>query len=54
MLATLDICKARDEQGVEIEPVVRFENTVLRTPSPFACDTRPRSEEALRLIMEGE
>ncbi|KAG1880172.1 cytochrome P450 [Suillus subluteus] len=54
MLATLDICKARDERGVEIEPVVRFENSVFRTPSPFVCDIRPRSEEALKLIMEGE
>ncbi|KAG1836042.1 cytochrome P450 [Suillus subalutaceus] len=54
MLATLDIRKARDERGVEIEPVVRFENSVFRTPSPFMCDIRPRSEEALKLIMEGE
>ncbi|KAG1732839.1 cytochrome P450 [Suillus lakei] len=54
MLATLDIRKARDEKGVEIEPVVGFENAVFRTPSPFVCDIRPRSEEALRLIMEGE
>lgn len=54
MLATLDIRKARDEKGVEIEPVVKFENAVFRTPSPFVCDIRPRSEEALRLIMEGE
>ncbi|KAG2054397.1 cytochrome P450 [Suillus hirtellus] len=52
MLATLDIRKARDEKGVEIEPVVKFENAVFRTPSPFVCDIRPRSEEALRLIME--
>ncbi|KAG1814714.1 cytochrome P450 [Suillus subaureus] len=54
MLAALDIRKARDERGAEIEPVVRFENSVFRTPSPFVCDIRPRSEEALRLIMEGE
>ncbi|KAG2034690.1 cytochrome P450 [Suillus americanus] len=54
MLATLEIRKARDERGVEIEPVVRFENSVFRTPSPFVCDIRPRSEEALRLITEGE
>ncbi|KAG1736610.1 cytochrome P450 [Suillus paluster] len=53
MLATLDIRKARDERGVEIEPVIKFENAVFRTPSPFVCDIRPRSEEALRLIMEG-
>ncbi|KAG2126009.1 cytochrome P450 [Suillus bovinus] len=52
MLATLDIRKARDERGVEIEPVVKFENAVFRIPSPFVCDIRPRSEEALRLIME--
>ncbi|KAG1896118.1 cytochrome P450 [Suillus fuscotomentosus] len=54
MLATLDIRKARDEKGVDIEPVVKFENAVFRTPSPFVCDIRPRSEEALRLIMEEE
>ncbi|KAG1732837.1 cytochrome P450, partial [Suillus lakei] len=54
MLATLDIRKAKDERGVEIEPVVRFENAVFRTPSPFMCDIHSRSEEALRLIMEGE
>jgi cytochrome P450 len=54
MLATLDIRKARDERGVEIEPVVRFENAVFRTPSPFVCDIRPRSEEALKLIMDEE
>lgn len=31
MLATLDIRKKRDENGVEIEPVVKFENSVFRS-----------------------
>ncbi|OJA12627.1 hypothetical protein AZE42_04474 [Rhizopogon vesiculosus] len=31
MLATLDIRKERDESGVEIEPVVKFENSVFRS-----------------------
>jgi hypothetical protein len=30
MLATLNIHKKRDERGVEIEPVVKFENSVFR------------------------
>lgn len=37
MLATLDIRKARDEKGVEIEPVVKFENAVFRWVSFFLC-----------------
>ena len=83
MLSMLDIRKKRDEKGVEIEPVVKFENSIFRsvlsrfvlccdaglhlhrfrveifadsciyrTPNPFVCDIRPRSEAALRLIME--
>ena len=31
MLSMLDIRKKRDEKGVEIEPVVKFENSVFRS-----------------------
>jgi hypothetical protein len=34
MLSTLDIRKKRDERGVEIEPVGKFENSVFRG-TPF-------------------
>ncbi|KAG1740704.1 hypothetical protein EDD22DRAFT_1008131 [Suillus occidentalis] len=54
MLVTLDIRKARDEKGVEIEPVVKFENAVFRTPSPFVYGIRPRSEEALTALAQNQ
>ncbi|TFK50520.1 cytochrome P450 [Heliocybe sulcata] len=52
MCATLDISKAVDDHGNVIEPDVKFENSVFRGPSPFVCDIRPRSEQALRLISQ--
>ncbi|KAJ7183014.1 hypothetical protein C8R43DRAFT_1083755 [Mycena crocata] len=41
ILATLDITKARDEQGHEVEP---------SSPLPFECTIKPRSQEAADLI----
>ncbi|KZT03629.1 cytochrome P450 [Laetiporus sulphureus 93-53] len=52
MVATLDMKKAVDAQGNVIEPTISFENSVFRTPSPFKCDIRPRSEQALRLVRQ--
>ncbi|KAF9802749.1 hypothetical protein IEO21_09825 [Rhodonia placenta] len=52
MVATLDISKARDAAGCEVEPEVQFDNPVFRTPRPFRCDIRPRSEQALRLVRQ--
>ncbi|KII86980.1 hypothetical protein PLICRDRAFT_43678 [Plicaturopsis crispa FD-325 SS-3] len=54
MLATLHIGKAVDERGEVVEPEIKFENSVFRTPNPFVCDIRPRSEEALRVIQQQE
>lgn len=52
MLATLNISKPVDDAGNVVEPEVVFENPVFRTPKPFGCDMRPRSEKALQLIRQ--
>lgn len=52
MLATLHIGKAKDDTGKEMEPEVKFENSVFRTPSEYKCDIRPRSPQAIQLIRE--
>ncbi|KAL4063425.1 cytochrome P450 [Scleroderma citrinum] len=62
MIATLDICKKTvivAERGAEMteavsEPEVVFENSVFRTPRPFKCSIRPRSDQALRILMDEE
>ncbi|KAK2462812.1 hypothetical protein APHAL10511_005203 [Amanita phalloides] len=54
MMATLNIRKAVDEHGKVIEPDYTFDNSIFRTPSPFACDIRPRSEKSLLLIKQCE
>ncbi|RDB30081.1 hypothetical protein Hypma_013902 [Hypsizygus marmoreus] len=54
MVATLDISKKVDEFGNVREPVVDFNNPIFRTPDPFKCDIRPRSEQALKLIKLSE
>ncbi|KAI0075610.1 cytochrome P450 [Panus rudis PR-1116 ss-1] len=50
MLATFDFEKAKDEKGRPIEPTLQFENSVFRTPNPFECDIRPRSEQAIKIV----
>ncbi|KAI6000814.1 cytochrome P450 [Pisolithus albus] len=65
MFATLDISKARvaaaDEprlnaelKGAEsaIEPEIVFDNSVFRIPKPFKCSIKPRSDQALKILME--
>ncbi|KAI9465858.1 cytochrome P450 [Lactarius psammicola] len=52
ILATLDIEKPCDRDGKEIEPEVKFENSIFRTATRFAVVLRPRSDAALRLIEE--
>lgn len=54
IIATMNITKAIDEKGKTIEPEYVFENLVFRTPNPFKCDIRPRSEKALELIRQSE
>jgi len=50
MIATLDMHKAKDDSGHDIEPELVFKNQVFRVPSPFKSDIRPRSEQAVKVI----
>jgi len=52
ILAMLDIEKPRDKNDEEIEPDVKFENSVFRTSTRFSVTLRPRSDTVLRLIEE--
>lgn len=65
MFATLDISKARvaatDEPRLNtelrraesaIEPEIVFDNSVFRIPKPFKCSIKPRSDQALKIVME--
>jgi len=52
MLAMLDIEKPRDKNGRDMEPDVKFENSVFRTSTRFAVLLRPRSDAVLKLIDE--
>lgn len=54
MMATLNIRKSVNENGEVIEPKYTFNNSIFRTPTPFMCDIRPRSEKALLLIKQSE
>ncbi|KAH0826313.1 cytochrome P450 [Lanmaoa asiatica] len=52
MIAMLDISKAVDEHGVEVEPEVVFDNSIFRIPNPFKLAVKPRSEGVLRLLAQ--
>ncbi|KAG8221648.1 cytochrome P450 [Butyriboletus roseoflavus] len=52
MIATLDIGKAVDEHGVEVEPEVVYDNSILRLPNPFKLAVRSRSEAVLRSLTQ--
>ncbi|KDQ57981.1 hypothetical protein JAAARDRAFT_253315 [Jaapia argillacea MUCL 33604] len=42
MLAALDLRKAKDENGNEVDPVAHYNNSVFTMPDPFKFDVRPR------------
>ncbi|KAJ7708648.1 cytochrome P450 [Mycena rosella] len=50
MLATLDIKKARDEHGNELEPSYEFFPGLISPPLPFECSITPRSKKAAETI----
>ncbi|KAJ7658428.1 cytochrome P450 [Mycena rosella] len=50
MLATLDIKKARDEHGNELEPSYEFFPGLVSPPLPFECSITPRSKKAVEII----
>ncbi|KAJ6452467.1 cytochrome P450 [Mycena sanguinolenta] len=50
ILATFDIKKAVDANGLEVEPSYEFDSGFINAPLPFECRIVPRSAEALTLI----
>ncbi|TRM64773.1 cytochrome P450 [Schizophyllum amplum] len=51
-VAALDISKAINSEGNPIEPSGDTDDGLILRPLPFACNIRPRSSDALRLIQE--
>ncbi|THU85430.1 cytochrome P450, partial [Dendrothele bispora CBS 962.96] len=52
ILTTLSIQKAKDENGKEIEPEIKFADGMVSQTYPFRCDIIPRSESAAMLILK--
>ncbi|KAB5588223.1 Cytochrome P450 family protein [Ceratobasidium theobromae] len=50
LIATMDITKALDENGKEIEPAVVRGPSLICQLRPFKCSIKPRSEHAVKLI----
>ncbi|EPS99956.1 hypothetical protein FOMPIDRAFT_1050052 [Fomitopsis schrenkii] len=50
IVATMDICKARDSSGIEITPTPTFLSGTVSHPTPFLCDIHPRSAKHKELI----
>jgi len=49
-LATMNISKAVDANGRQIEQDIKYENSVFRIPSGLCIDIKPRSERAVGII----
>ncbi|EKM53298.1 uncharacterized protein PHACADRAFT_163592 [Phanerochaete carnosa HHB-10118-sp] len=54
MLATTELAMEKDARGEPVPPQIDFNNSVFRTPTPFKCDIRPRSQQVLRLVRLSE
>ncbi|KAL4261411.1 cytochrome P450 family protein [Pleurotus pulmonarius] len=50
MFATVNVNKAKDEDGVEITPDLIFETGITSRPKTFSCSITPRSEKAIRIV----
>ncbi|CAE6452246.1 unnamed protein product [Rhizoctonia solani] len=50
LIATMDINKARDDNGAYIEPVPERSSGFVCQLRPFKCSIKPRSEKAIQLI----
>ncbi|KAI0051668.1 cytochrome P450 [Auriscalpium vulgare] len=54
VLAVYDIKKTVDDNGETIEPDIEFTSSFLSRPKPFQNSIKPRSEAALRLIIQSK
>ncbi|KAF8187616.1 cytochrome P450 [Mycena galopus ATCC 62051] len=50
IVATFDVKKALDENGLEVEPSYEYDSGFINAPLPFQCRIEPRSAEARALI----
>ncbi|PSR70426.1 hypothetical protein PHLCEN_2v13677 [Hermanssonia centrifuga] len=50
IIATMDISRAKDEDGCEIITTPEFTSGLVRHPKKFQCVIKPRSEKAINLI----
>ncbi|RWA07492.1 hypothetical protein EKO27_g7615 [Xylaria grammica] len=53
-LAAFEISKGLDENGVEIEPAVRFQPSVISRPEDFKVTIKPRSPQHEALVRQSE
>lgn len=51
-LATMNISRAVDSDGKEIEQEIKYENSIFRIPSGLRIEIKPRSERAVGVIDE--
>ncbi|KAL4254416.1 cytochrome P450 family protein [Abortiporus biennis] len=52
ILATMDISRARDENGVEIDPPHAYKSGFVHHLLPFKCAIRPRSQKAVDMVTQ--
>lgn len=52
MIATLDICKARNASGEEITPEAAFDSGAVSHPKHFECDIHPRSQKVADMVVQ--
>lgn len=50
--AVFNICKGKDEKGIEIEPEVKFASGIISHPVPYRATVQPRSPEHEHLIRQ--
>ncbi|KAF4604252.1 hypothetical protein EYR38_004674 [Pleurotus pulmonarius] len=50
MFATVNVNKAKDEDGNEITPEIMFETGLTSRPKAFSCSIMPRSEKAIGVV----
>ncbi|KAF8960427.1 cytochrome P450 [Flammula alnicola] len=50
ILSTFNISKALDENGVPVEPSVKYQSGLIYHPEPFKCTIKPRSKAAEDVI----
>ncbi|PCH43248.1 cytochrome P450 [Wolfiporia cocos MD-104 SS10] len=54
IVATMEICKARDAAGNETSPEVSYMPGLVSHPRPFKCSIRPRSQRTEAVIMQAK